>query len=237
MAQQLEAVINRLQTANSLEELRNSVVTLRDIYDIEHVVYHIVGATGREYGAFSYNQDWVDHYVDEKYYSFDPVVLTAFRHFMPLDWKRLDWSGRRERNLFGEAVGNGIGPQGVSVPIRGVNGVFALFSVTARATDRDWEKFTRENGRDFLLISHFVHQRATEIMGELADEEIRVLSPRERDVLAMLSAGKSRQEASDKLRISEHTFRVYVDSARHKLGAVNTVHAVALAINKGIISP
>ena len=35
--------------------------------------------------------------------------------------------------------------------------------------------------------------------------------------------------------ISEHTLRVYIESARHKLGAINTIHAVARALTLGLI--
>jgi DNA-binding CsgD family transcriptional regulator len=37
------------------------------------------------------------------------------------------------------------------------------------------------------------------------------------------------------LSISEHTLRVYIEGARMKLGATNTVHAVARAISQGLI--
>ncbi len=36
---------------------------------------------------------------------------------------------------------------------------------------------------------------------------------------------------------SENTLRAYIDSARHKLGAMNVTHAVALALARGIIVP
>ncbi len=237
MHDRLEAFIDQLQNAKTLESVQVAVSCLREVYDTEHIIYHTVGATGQEYGAYTYDDAWVDHYKTARYGGIDPVVLGALRHFHPVDWKRLDWSGRRERAFFGEAVENGIGPQGLTVPIRGVNGVFAMFSVTGRASDKQWESFSRENGRDFLLLSHYVHHRATELMGEAQPDQARGLSPRERDVLSMLSVGRSRQEAAEALKISEHTFRVYVDSARYKLGAVNTVHAVALAVQLGLANP
>ena len=37
------------------------------------------------------------------------------------------------------------------------------------------------------------------------------------------------------MSISEHTLRVYIESARHKLGALNTTHAVARALSTGLI--
>ena len=42
---------------------------------------------------------------------------------------------------------------------------------------------------------------------------------------------------ADALQISENTLRAYIDSARHKLGALNVTHAVALALARGIIVP
>jgi DNA-binding CsgD family transcriptional regulator len=47
----------------------------------------------------------------------------------------------------------------------------------------------------------------------------------------------SRARAADRLGISENTFRVYVDSARHKLGALNVPHAIALAAYRGVMTP
>jgi hypothetical protein len=37
------------------------------------------------------------------------------------------------------------------------------------------------------------------------------------------------------LSISEHTLRAYIESARFKLGALNTTHAVAKALSEGFI--
>jgi DNA-binding CsgD family transcriptional regulator len=51
----------------------------------------------------------------------------------------------------------------------------------------------------------------------------------------MLALGLSRAQAADSLSISEHTLRVYIESARYKLGAANTTHAVAKALLGGHI--
>ena len=61
------------------------------------------------------------------------------------------------------------------------------------------------------------------------------LSPREADTLRMLALGHSRAQAAHALAISERTLRAYVDSARVKLGATNTTHAVAQAVATGLI--
>lgn len=47
--------------------------------------------------------------------------------------------------------------------------------------------------------------------------------------------GYSRGQVADLLNISEHTLRAYIESARFKLGALNTTHAVARATSEGLI--
>lgn len=237
MTTRIQTLIERLQITTTLDELQELVENLRDVYKITHVVYHIVGDSGTEYGVYTYDQKWVDHYISKKYYRTDPVVTESLKRFHPIDWRTLDWSGRQQRNLMQEAIENGIGKQGLSLPIRGANGKNALFSVTSFANDKEWDKFLAENSEDMILAAHYIHQRASEIMGALPDLTVKDLSPREKDALTLLASGKSRAEAANCLKISEHTFRVYVDTARHKLGALNTTHAVAVALSRGVILP
>ncbi len=236
MTTRIDAFIDRLQSTSTFDDLQELICSLRDIYDIDHAVYHSVGATGQQYALLTYSDDWVKHYIDQKYQRIDPVVLGALRNFHPFDWKQLDWGGSTRRDFMGEAESVGIGNQGYSVPIRGPQGQFALFSVNSRCRDDDWKSLTKESVRDFLLIGHYLHQKAEEIAGT-HQEQGRELSPRERDALTLLSLGHSRAQAAEQLKISEHTFRVYVDTARHKLGATNTTHAVALAMSHGVILP
>jgi len=53
--------------------------------------------------------------------------------------------------------------------------------------------------------------------------------------MTLLAVGYSRAQVAETLSISEHTLRVYVESARFKLGAMNTTHAVARALSRGLI--
>jgi DNA-binding CsgD family transcriptional regulator len=132
-------------------------------------------------------------------------------------------------------VANGLGNQGFSIPVRGPSGQFALFTVNHRSPDGVWARFTRSHLNDLLLAAHFVNERAVVLDGA-AEPPMATLSPREADTLKLLAAGKSRAQAAESLRISEHTLRVYIESARHKLGAMNTTHAVANALSRGLIA-
>jgi len=102
--------------------------------------------------------------------------------------------------------------QGYSIPLRGPNGQFAVFSVSHNCNDDIWEAFTIEHQRDLILIAYYLNQKALELEKTRVPEATRHLSP-----------------------ISEHTLRAYIESARFKLGASNTIHAVAKALADGHI--
>jgi len=223
-----------LGNARDLGALSAAVFHLRDCYDVEHLVYHSVRSGGEQWGALTYDPAWVAAYTENNFQTIDPVVLSCFNRFTPVDWKRLDWSSRPARALLGEALANGVGNQGVSLPIRGPSGQFALFTVNHRIGDDSWARFTRTHMQELLLAAHYVNERALALDGD-SPAPHQALSPRETDALTLLAAGNSRAKAAERLKISEHTLRVYIESARFKLGAMNTTHAVANALSRGLI--
>jgi DNA-binding NarL/FixJ family response regulator len=61
------------------------------------------------------------------------------------------------------------------------------------------------------------------------------LSPREREVLAMLAAGRTVTEIANDLYLSPFTVRTHVRNAKDKLQARTTAHAVAIALDEDVI--
>ena len=231
----LEDFIENLHRARTLGELNDCVVSLRDILSVEHVVYHSVNSTGEQYAALTYSPQWVERYLERDYARIDPVVQSCYRRFRPVEWKELDWSGKSARSFLGEAIDSGVGNQGFSVPIRGPSGQFALFSISDRARDATWASYASEHTTELILISHYINQKALELErgSDILDQPS--LSPRETDALTLLAQGYSRAQAAESLSISEHTLRVYIESARFKLAASNTTHAVARAVMSGLL--
>jgi DNA-binding CsgD family transcriptional regulator len=68
-----------------------------------------------------------------------------------------------------------------------------------------------------------------------ADELPVALSPREREVLALLSEGASNKEIARALAVSIHTAKFHVASLTEKLGARSRVEAIAIAIRAGLV--
>lgn len=235
MLRKLETFLEHIENAQTLDGLQSVILSLRDLYQVEHLVYHSVNSVGQQYAVLTYSDDWVERYLDQDYARVDPVVQGCYSRFHPVDWKLLNWSGKPQRQFLSEALDAGVGNQGFSVPIRGPSGQFALFTVSHGCSDDEWAKYTEEHRRDLILVAHFLNQKALELEKGTDHMPAPALSPRETDALTMLAMGFSRAQAADSLSISEHTLRVYIESARHKLGASNTTHAVARAMTRGLL--
>lgn len=233
--QPLDTILEALEKADSLAGLQTATERLRDHYRINHVVYHWVDSTGDQYGCGTYSDAWRERYLDQNYLRIDPVIIGCFQRFHPVDWKRLDWSHKAARAFQAEAIAYGVGNQGFSVPIRGPNGQFALFTANNSCGDDIWSDWAEANRRDLILIAHVFNEKALEFEPDRSPGQSQALSPREIDAMTFLAMGYSRAQVADTLSISEHTLRVYIESARHKLGAMNTTHAVARALSRGLI--
>lgn len=232
---QMDSIMGALEQADSLAGLQSATEALRDLLGIDHVLYHWVDSTGEQYGCGTYSIAWQERYIAQNYLRIDPVVLGCFQRFHAVDWKQLDWSSKAARAFFAEALEYGVGNQGLSVPLRGPNGQFALFTINHSCTDAEWEVFVAVHRHELILIAHFLNEKALEFEPGRLPETAQALSPREADAMTLLASGQSRAQVADQLQISEHTLRVYIESARFKLGALNTTHAVARALSRGLI--
>lgn len=231
----IDQILEELDSTTALEGLQTITEKLRDVFGIDHIVYHWVDSAGEQYGCGTYDPVWVERYIEKNYLRVDPVIVGCFQRFHPVDWKQLDWSSKASRAFHQDALAHGLGNQGYSIPIRGPVGQFALFTANHSCDDDTWETFTQTNSRDLILIAHFFNRKALEFESERQPAPSRALSPREIDAMTLLAMGHSRAQVAESLSISEHTLRVYIESARFKLGAINTTHAIAVAMSRGLI--
>jgi DNA-binding NarL/FixJ family response regulator len=82
----------------------------------------------------------------------------------------------------------------------------------------------------------YLDPRLTPLLAKGANGGEKTLSPREREILGLLSQGLSGEEAAKQLFLSSETVRTHVRNAMTKLGAATRAHAVALALQRGEIS-
>ncbi|MDG1170469.1 MAG: autoinducer binding domain-containing protein [Sulfitobacter sp.] len=232
---QLDFILERLAQADTLSGLQAASEALRAQLNIDHVAYHWVDSAGDQYGCGTYPVAWQERYIAQNYLRIDPVILGCYQRFHPANWKQLDWSSKAARAFQKEAIEYGLGTQGYSIPIRGPNGQFALFTLNHTCDDDVWDAFTERYRHELILIAYFLNDKALELEPGRLPDRGQALSPREVDAMTLLAIGYSRAQVADQLSISEHTLRVYIESARFKLGALNTTHAVARALSRGLI--
>jgi DNA-binding NarL/FixJ family response regulator len=73
------------------------------------------------------------------------------------------------------------------------------------------------------------------ILGREATDDIAVLSPREREVMALLAEGLKGSQIAERLMISPATVRTHVENVMEKLEARTRVHAIAIALRQGLL--
>jgi len=72
--------------------------------------------------------------------------------------------------------------------------------------------------------------------GTNGEDIVETLTPREIQVLELLTEGRSNKAIGERLGISDQTVKYHVAAIAGKLGAVNRTDAVRLAIRRGIVS-
>jgi len=81
----------------------------------------------------------------------------------------------------------------------------------------------------------YVDPHLTFILGESTTGEVAALSAREREVMALLAVGLKGPQIGERLGISPDTVRTHVENAMQKLGARTRAHAIAIALQHGLI--
>lgn len=215
---------------------------LQEKYGLANVAYYAHTLPAQPADACilwtTYLEEWQKHYFENQYQRIDPVIAIDRSSLLPVDWDCIPRNSKAIKSFFGEAAEFKVGANGLAIPVRGPKGDRAIFAITSNAPKTEWEKIRKHALPDFVAAANFVHQSAMQETGiySAVSDAFR-LSPREIECLRWAAAGKSFKDISCILNISERVTRAYLDTARHKLNALNVTHAVSRAIGMGLIAP
>lgn len=234
-------LIDRISQSQKLMEGHELLKSALNAYGLEHVVYIAVNLPTEKRAtplvAMTYSADWQKHYSQNDYVDIDPVVRAGIGGILPVDWASLDRKHATVKRFFGEAQEFKVGGQGLSIPVRGRHGEFALFSVTSPMSPVEWERLKHRYMRDFMLLAYNFHSFALNAEHIEQGEEYRdKLSFREVESLRWTAMGKSAWDAGQIMGVSERTVKFHLENARAKLRAMNTTHAVSKAISLNLIT-
>lgn len=231
----------RVDRARSVNNLR---VVLRDIiaeFDVQHAAYFGIPPleemnTQAWIVLATYPEAWMRHYMNEDYVRIDPAMLAARSTFVPVDWRDLHTDDPRAARFCEEAREFGIAGHGLSFPIRGPGGDFAVFTVTADVSETAWRALKDRRLADWMALGHAIHQRVLDTNAIAMGGGLRRLSPREREILQLTAHGLTSDEVAARFGISERVVRGYLQACRNKLNAQNSTHAVARAVKLGLVA-
>lgn len=181
----------------------------------------------------TYSIQWQTRYFLKQYVLIDPVIANGSKAVLPFDWDDLPREDSAIRAFFADAAANGVGLNGISVPVRNRRGVYSLVSFTSNHPKPEWQAFKRNNMVKLQLISVLIDSAAS-VNLKLSSAPVK-LSKREEQCLIWAARGKTYQDISDILNISFGSVKSYLDTARHKLNCANLTHAVGVAIATGVI--
>jgi DNA-binding CsgD family transcriptional regulator len=232
-------IFDHVEPLNKLQEPDAFFRSTCGLYGLKNIAYLGVNLptnnTRQFYVHSTYSKDWLHRYETENYVCIDPIVQLGLKGMMPIDWGDVEKLTLAQRKIFGESEEFGVGHHGLTFPLHGLHGETAIFSVTADFSKAEWDNFKRSNLRDMRIIADFFHQR---VLGEsLGEDAVPSLSLTERELecLKWSAEGKTYEDISTLLGISARTVRFFLENARHKLGSLNTTHAVASAMLRGLI--
>ncbi|MGO4564768.1 LuxR C-terminal-related transcriptional regulator [Rhizobium sp. 2YAF20] len=139
--------------------------------------------------------------------------------------------------LFGRLATLGIPKEGISYPLLSRASRAAALVICIALSADEMPLFTRSYGRDIQALAALFHAAMidAEQLQTVSDGELRLITPREREVLCWAAAGKTYWEIAVILGISERTVRFFMSNAREKLNVASNTQAVAEAVWRGLI--
>jgi LuxR family transcriptional regulator, quorum-sensing system regulator BjaR1 len=190
---------------------------------------HMVGG----YQAGSTDPAWADHYVKARHFERDGVVA-----LLPLTLDVMVWSDLLEnetfadesKEVFREARSFGLA-DGFVLPQHYLNGAVGATILTSSDAIT---KSPRERAALQILAS-FYGSVVRRIMAPQTINACVKLTPRQRECLQWVRAGKTDWEIGKILNLSEHTVADHIDAARKRLGVKNRTQAVIEAIARRLI--
>ena len=180
--------------------------------------------------AFTHDRDWAYGYISKGLYRYDPRIK-AIEANCPLDWREIYETPAETAFIRSLTAVTGT-THGLTMPVTAPLGARALIGASFTGTDDAWDRL-------YAILSPTLTKLAADLvsLAETAAPEHPPLTPRELGVLQWAAEGKTTRDTSAILQIHHRTVEMHLKSAREKLDALNTTHAVARALTHGLILP
>ena len=217
-------------------EIEAVVSKLRDLLEVDHVVYHSSKPDASPLLPFirlTYPASWVVRYLQMGYAEIDPIIHEGFRRTLPFDWKELSIEGPAKKSFWADAIAHGIGPHGYSIPVVSKHGYRGVFSITFSRSENEWLRLLNNLQTTLIQVANRLHGR---VVVETFGKDRPHLTARELECLRWIARGKDATVIAAILNISPHTTRDYLKSVHYKLDCATSAQAVSKAIQLGLLT-
>lgn len=252
----LEEALSAILSAESVEDMPALEKKIFSIYGYSAFAYLDVrtmpmGGEPVPFFQTSLNPDLVQTYIDENYMAADPAVLRGAASNAPFTWadcpEYYEWRQPRRgvkprsHQVFKTAFDFGY-RQGYIIPAHAVDtqGRRSSALITLFWSEQEELFGTPETLPPWLrLVGLYYHERMLQLRGISSGTlaEMPALSDRERECLNWACRGKTCSESAIIMGITERTVEFHIANAMKKLGVHNKFHAIAVAIQRGLIAP
>ena len=183
--------------------------------------------------CLSWPDEWRERYFSQNYIAEDPANLHLVRSNEPYTWNEMlgfPYYNKRQRRIVSEASEFGL-TTGLIVPLTGLLTGPALVTIAGGSID-----FSTRERAELHLAAIYAHARIRNLSGrKRVFPQAPRLSPRERECLQWVAAGKTDWEISEILSISEKTANSHIERVKRKYGVTTRMQAVVHGLRAGAI--
>lgn len=184
--------------------------------------------------VLTYPMGWITHYVRNFYSGIDPLHTADFRRVRQIDWREL-YSDGEPAEMFRRLSRNGLGRNGISIPVNVAGEQYCVLSLVFRTPDAEWAVQKERNMQIYRFEADRASDSYMQIYAERAGRAHR-LTNRELQVLHHAALGRTDDQIADLMGIGKWTVVGHLQSVKYKLGCSNRTAAVAFAITTGLIN-
>jgi LuxR family transcriptional regulator, quorum-sensing system regulator BjaR1 len=231
------------QTATKLDKLDDELAKVLTRFGIDHfVLYQATDRGRRPTGARicgPMHRSWRKHYVDNGMANYDELLSSGLNSVAPTTWTKFCTERKisdGQKLLFDEARSFGL-HDGFYLPIHQADG--SIHGVSMMVPHK-LEADSRTLAALHLLALYYsmaAHRLGLNPPEPPSPPEAskHLLTPRQRQCLQWVRAGKSSWEIGEILDLSEHTVNEHLEEARRRLKVHTTTQAVIEAALRGLI--
>jgi DNA-binding CsgD family transcriptional regulator len=173
----------------------------------------------------NYPKEWVDRYVNNLFFYYDPVAKMARERYRGFAWTEIPLppdADKRAREVFFGGRDYGLN-NGISVPVRGGHNYLAVASFVNDKIDVNQDLIGA-----LELTTLWFHTRVSQLR-QRRQSKVE-LTARQRETLHWAAQGKSDWEIGEILTISQETVHRHIENAKRKYGVPTRLQAILRAV-------